>query len=1310
MATIVLSAVGAAAGASLGGGILGLSSVVLGRAVGATVGQAIDRNIFQGALGGGSDLIEQGKTDRLRLTSASEGAAIRDIYGRVRVAGQVIWASDFLEDVATETVGGSGKGSRRQPQTTVASYSYSISLAIAVGRGRVTRLGRIWADGQEIGLDELNLRFYDGSEEQLPDPKIEAVEGIGEVPAFRGVAYVVLEDLELGRFGNRVPQFSFEVTRADQGDAAGVTSDLKAVALIPGTGEYALATTPVRFETEPGNSRSANVNTPGGQTDFSKSVDALHGDLPAIEAVSLVVSWFGDDLRCGACKVEPKVEQADVDGVEMPWRVSGVARSAAGVLPKVDGRVIYGGTPSDASVVEAIEALAARGSAVMFYPFLLMEQLEGNTLLNPLNGETGQPALPWRGRITTSKAPGIPGSPDGTETAEAEVAAFFGAASPDDFVSSDGAVTYAGPPEASYRRFILHYAHLCAAAGGVAAFCIGSEMRGLTQIRGAANSFPAVEALRQLASDVRTILGPDTKIGYAADWTEYFGFHPQDGTGDVFFHLDPLWSDDAIDFVGIDNYMPLSDWREGYDHADSAFGSIYNLDYLTGNIEGGEGYDWYYGAPEVAAAQNRQPIMDGAYGEPWVFRYKDIRNWWSRAHHERIGGIRQSTSTGWQPRGKPIWFTEIGCPAIDKGTNQPNVFLDVRSSEAARPVWSNGNRDDLIQRQYLRAVCGYWSDPSNNPVSDIYGGSMIDTGRVFAWAWDTRPYPYFPANSELWSDGGNYARGHWLNGRLSSRTLASVVAEISGNSGVTAIDTTELYGLVKGYSIDQIGTGRSALQPLLMAYGADAIERDGTLTFRSRSSVGSKRLDRALFAATDETSGDLEVVRAPEAEIAGRLRIGYVESDGDYEARLAEAVFPDDTVPGVAEDDVPLVLTGEEARGVAERWLAEARIAKDRIQFALPPSARSVGAGDVIEIEAGAGSATYRVDNVEVGGFTLIEAVRSEREVYQPSDAVEALPAVRSFVSPTPVFPTFLDLPIIRGDELPHAPRIAVTAEPWPGPVAVVRSADGSGYSLDTTVEAPSVLGVTLSAMGSAEPSRWDRGPALRVRLYRGDLSAATEAAVLNGTNIAAIGNGMTDVWEVFQFAGAQPVEPGVWDLSMRLRGQAGTEAIMPSEWPVGSRFVLIDGAQPQLSLPSSARGLARTYRIGPAAQSYDHPVYVEETRAFPGVGLRPFAPVHVQARRRLDGGLSITWIRRTRIDGDTWEGLDVPLGEATERYLLRVLSPGLVREIELDQVDWIYTAAEQAADGVVAPFDIEIAQVSEQFGPGPFRRILVDV
>ena len=118
-------------------------------------------------------------------------------------------------------------------------------------------------------------------------------------------------------------------------------------------------------------------------------------------------------------------------------------------------------------------------------------------------------------------------------------------------------------------------------AGGVDVFLIGSELPGLTALRSSASDFPAVSELVSLAADVKAIV-PSAKVSYAADWSEYFGHHPGDGTGDVFFHLDPLWSSPDIDLIGIDNYFPLADWRDGRDHADRAAGhaSVYAMTIL----------------------------------------------------------------------------------------------------------------------------------------------------------------------------------------------------------------------------------------------------------------------------------------------------------------------------------------------------------------------------------------------------------------------------------------------------------------------------------------------------------------------------------------------------------------------------------------------------------------------------------------------------------------------------------------------------------------------------------------------------------
>jgi hypothetical protein len=476
----------AALGGMAGGAVLGVSSAIVGRVIGATLGTAIDQRL----MGKGADVVEVGQVDRFRVMGSTEGAPLARVYGRMRVSGQIIWSSRFKERVRKS--GGGGKGGPSQPE--VETYSYSVSLAVALCEGEIVRIGRVWADGQQITLNGLNWRLYPGSETQEPDDLIEIIEGAGEVPAYRGTAYVVIQDLPLGGFGNRIPQLSFEVFRRPEAVEPGappLAALVEGVAMVPGTGEYALAAEPVDLTYGKGCGRVTNVNNDRGQPDLTVALEQLAGDLPRCKAVSLVVSWFGDDLRLDHCDLRPKVEQTAIDGSQMAWEVSGLSRSAAQTVGKLASRPRFGGTPADASVVQAIQRMRASGTAVMFYPFILMDVPEGNGLINPYTGAPEQPEVPWRGRITTSLAPGQAGSPDGTAAAAAEVATFMGSAGVGDFPAGDRSVGYTGPAGWGYRRFILHYAHLCALAGGVDAFCIGSEMRGLTQVQSGPGVFPA---------------------------------------------------------------------------------------------------------------------------------------------------------------------------------------------------------------------------------------------------------------------------------------------------------------------------------------------------------------------------------------------------------------------------------------------------------------------------------------------------------------------------------------------------------------------------------------------------------------------------------------------------------------------------------------------------------------------------------------------------------------------------------------------------------------------------------------------------
>ncbi len=1155
MATLVLGAAGAAIGGSIGGAILGVSAATIGGFVGSTIGSVVDSWIVSSLAP--TQRIEGARLDNLRITSATEGAVIPRLYGRMRIGGNIIWATDFREESRTTTQGGGKGGGGGKVRRT--EYVYYASFAVALCEGPITGIGRIWADGKLMDTAGLTWRWYPGDETQTADPFIAAKMGMARTPAYRGTAYVVFEDLPLGDYGNRLPQLSFEVFRplADADTAEGLT---QTVTLIPASGEFAYATQGIR-KGSGGSSEPENLNALPDTADMVVALDRLQAMAPAVESVSLVVAWFGDDLRAGDCKLRPGVEVSAKTTSTQTWSVNGISRANAHLVSRDDqDRPVYGGTPSDFAVVQAIKEMKARGLRVTFYPFLMMDVPPGNSLPNPYSNnaaEAGQPAFPWRGRITCSPAAGYAGSVDKTASAASQVAALFGGATPASFSVSGETVRWTGAPsDWGLRRMILHYAHLCAAAGGVDAFLIGSEMPGLTTIRTDASTYPAVQAYRDLLADVRSILGAGTKIGYAADWSEYFGHQPGDGSGDVFFHLDPLWADPEIDFIGIDNYMPLSDWRDGFEHADAAEGwlAIYDRTYLQSNIAGGEGFDWFYASPADRTAQVRTPITDTAYGEDWVFRSKDLHSWWLTPHYNRPDGVESATPTAWVPQSKPIRFTELGCPAIDRGTNQPNVFVDPKSSESFTPYFSRGWRDDAIQRAYLEATYLWWGEAANNPVSSVYNDRMVHVPECAAWTWDARPYPFFPELTDVWSDGANWRLGHWLTGRLGAVSLAALVRQLCLRAGLPEeqIDVSGLWGAVEGYVVSALETPRASVSTLARHFGFDAVESEGVIRFimRGRATVASVSPD-ALVAARE---GDvLELTRAQETELPQALKWQVARADEDYDAALVEARRITVDTTRIASESFPIAVPPEEAERRCRRALMEAWAGRETAAFRLPPSRLALDPADVVTLEHDGRLTEFRLVSIADADARGIEAVRQDREAYDlPPGAPRPSSLSKAVVFGAPEV-LLLNLPQLREDQPAHRPLIAAHARPWPGEMAVFRSPSSDGFELLTTFGSRARIGTLVSDFYAGPTSRFDLGNALVIELLTGTLENVTDLTLFGGANALAV-ESAPGVWEIVQAGAAELIGPGRYRLTRLLRGQRGTEGAMGNPAPAGAR------------------------------------------------------------------------------------------------------------------------------------------------------------
>lgn len=1228
MAQVILGGVGAA----LGGGV--------GQVIGAALGGVVDRGLI-GAL---QPARHGPRLEALKVQSSADGAPMACVFGRARVTGQVIWAARFLER-KNERRGGKGG-----PRTV--DYAYSLSFAVALCEGPIDGIGRVWADGRPMDMTGVTMRLHRGLPDQTPDPLIVAVEG--EAAAYRGTAYVVFEDLPLGAYGNRPPQLSFEVFRRPEGD--GLEERLEGVCLIPGAGEFMLATAPVLRREGLTRTRPENVNNGEARPDLTVALDQLEAQLPNLKRVSLVIGWFGDDLRAGHCRVRPGVERRDKATEPETWSVAGLDRGAAHLISEHDGAPAYGGTPSDDTVRQAVAAMKARGWAVTLYPFVFMDVPADNALPDPYGGVRQAP-YPWRGRIT---------GPDGAGAEEA-VDDLFGAA--------DGW---------GLRRLALHYAAL-AAETGADGMLIGSEMRGLTHMRDADGGYPAVTQLKTLAAECRAVVGPDVALSYAADWSEYFGHRPDDGSGDVIFHLDPLWADANIDYVGIDWYAPMGDWGPGDGGLDGeAFRRPTDRSYLAAQVAGGEGFDWYYADDAARAAQARSPIVDTAHGEHWVFRNKDLVGWWSNAHHDRPGGARSGTPTAWVPGMKPIRLTEFGCAAVDRGCNAPNLFQDPKSAENALPPHSDGRRDDLMQRRVAEALLFHFDEPANNPISPVYGGPMM--AALDAWCWDARSFPAFPARGDVWADTPAWWAGHWLTGRMTGDTAALLAAILRrGGLDDSEFDVEEPDGRVSGYVIDRPMRTRDALAPLVGAVDLIAAERDGKVAL-IRSDHPARTLDMEALALPEREGPVIDERRLEPRP--GVARVRFIDETADYQTGSVSA--RSDGTGGGIDLDLPAVCAGDLAQAAAERMLAAGH---DEATAALGPlEALRLEAGDAVTLDGSPGR--WRVERLE-----LDETPRARLSRIVAAPRADERPDWRSGEPPVVTGAPFLRLlePPPRPGETGEArPVAALAADPW-RPMRLAMGASAATLTVRATAAQPATVGVLVEPLGPGCVGRWDRANSLRVRIEGQAPSSAPDAAVFAGANAVAVEGAAG--WEVVQFRTATLIGGDVWRLDGLLRGQRGTEPEMRAGAPAGATVVVLDAAVVPVTISPAERGLPLLCRAGPDGAAG---MAVTETTFTPtGRGDRPWRPAHLRTRAS-GADLELNWIARAPGDGDGWGG---PEPAAPVRFRVRVTDgETTIREWIVESAAALYAADTLAADFPEGPPEtarITVAGWREGYGWG---------
>jgi Putative phage tail protein/GTA TIM-barrel-like domain len=617
-----------------------------------------------------------------------------------------------------------------------------------------------------------------------------------------------------------------------------------------------------------------------------------------------------------------------------------------------------------------------------------------------------------------------------------------------------------------------------------------------------------------------------------------------------------------------------------------------------------------------------------------------------------------------------------------------------------------------MQRRLLQAFVEAFNPahpgfvPGLNPLSSVYGARMVDASRTHVYCWDARPYPAFPNRVETWGDGQNWHLGHWLNGRTAAAPIPALVKKLLEDFGFAAADTSALVGTAFGLVVDRIMSAREALQPIEIGFFIDCHESDGRLVFRPRGQTRTSiELSPDHLVETAPGATLLRLTRAQETDLPARSKVTYIGASGDYAQASSEACRMGGVSTRTSQAALGLVLETTDGDAISERLLFEAWSARERATFSLPPSRLALEPGDVLAITANGRRQAIRITEIGDHGARDIEARSIDTNILSPipTRPRDAVPQAANDAG-VPLL-VYLDCPTAENAP-PQAALVAAALHPWRGDIAVFRSPETSGFLLSALLPRAAVTGLTTQPLSAGAHGRIDAASAFVVTIDRGMLLSVSPLALFGGANTAAI-EIAPNVWEILQFQNAELLAPQSYRLAGLLRGQRGTEhmqTVMP-----GARFVLLDEAVRPLEMSLEDVGLTFNWRAGPSRKDIGDASYITTQQTFHGRGLAPLSPVHVRGARNPVGDVALTWIRRTRRGGDSWETSDAPLSETAESYAIDILAGAtVVRTLTSALPQATYTAAQQTADfgSLQSSITIRLAQVSPTYGRGSARTL----
>lgn len=1222
----------------------------------------------------------------LNAQISTVGAPIPIVYGAYAITGNVLWWSGIIETVSKKKQGGKGG-----PTQTLKTYSYKVNVAVGLCEGRIDGILRVWADAKLLydereqqpgeSVDEYAARLYanslflsqfsvySGTETQLADPTIESFDGVGNVSGFRGLAYVVFNDFQLADYGNRIPQFRFEVLRCFTGALAGPQPlQLKTADEWRDSTAAPAPDSQLTFATEP-NKGYWLIGRVTSQQDY---LLGARGISYALNHTGSSVGLVGKDSAWQAFH-DPYTSYVGWGREFRKLSELGSTYSSftnAGSTPTLKqyhhrywiDSMLDVGTSGGEVFLKWGTASMVPGGRTRIYEDGYLACIEMD------------PALGWG---FVSKA----GTTQRSSTATL-------ADDPDLQFALDADSTYLirgtlflRSPAAAGLKIAVHAPAIARAAGFVNA---DSQMYSPSYASGDESGALSIENVAALRP--RNIAGGGTDVTYTDYGTHYeFTVAVQTNAATTF----------AISWAQIVSYAGAP--------AEILAGS--SVAYRKLPEPETQGVVWVVKQADESRDNQSLPYADDAelfvtleanrfyllecqllvwacydYSQDILYHFDfdgDLNL------YDNIYDLHYVYSLdGW-----------LANSAYRRNRMFPSQLTTEIRIDSQDPGADSGWRGGTRNRIYLKT------------------GSR---GGTFKVRWKKAGHGGSRAVRMI---AGSYIIAHDLEftsaGSSCLVTLGDIVDDVSNRCGLSdaQIDVSDLTEVVDGYVITRPMSGRDAISPLRTFGWFDCVESGGQLKWPTRGKAAVAALTDADLGAHptgDARPSSMEVVRGQQVELPRRLRVHYAQTAQNYEPGEQSASRISVDAAEVSDLEVAIAMSDTKAAEIADVVLYDMWVSRNGYRTTLDEAWLPLEPGDAITAPVDGRQERLRIKDVGLSlpGLLRLDLVRDDDGVYT-SYAIGA-PTVRpggggSITSTGVADLILLDLPLLQDADNDAGYYAAVQAVGGTsfGGASLFRSPDaGITYGDVGTFVNQATIGELYAPLPVGLSTVVDYTTDLIVEVDD-ELESVVLTSLLAGLNAAAIGD--DGRWEIIQYLNAEAITTPVvgYRLTGLLRGRRGTEWAMGSGLS-GDRFVLLDAAIIRVASNLASIGADRPHKAVLSGVSLDDSP-IENFTAL-GVALKPFSVVDVEGSRDMSDNLTITWKRRGRIGQEMPSGADIPLSEDTEAYEVDVLNGvTVVRTIAVTAQTASYTAAEQTTDfgSPQSSVDVIVYQRSASIGRG---------